>query len=301
MGHFQTSLQTDGQGVYTIDGVPRGRVKVEARTEDWISGGVSFATVTAAAASVDVTFGTGVSTDYTLTADNGFAVTITGGGQMYGGGSASSSAPFYWAYPLYVRDNQICCDDFAALDAGGRQLTFGPMDNGGGLFATRKVFMPQNGSFVRYLEIVENASGVARNVDVMIEASSAVPSWTTRWVVLPESSGNTYMAMDDTWNDNTPQYAAVAHVMSGSGTVPAPTWVPNGVESGNDNFTTFGWQATVPAYGRVAFLHYAVIRETDQSAAAVAEATALVDLTDPDALTGLSAEDKAGIVNFLVH
>jgi hypothetical protein len=215
---------------------------------------------------------------------------------------ASPTTPglFGEMYRAYVGGQYLCCDGVPKLDVDGRQLTFGPMDSGAGLLVSRKVFMPQSGAFVRYLDVVENATGVPMRVDVAIDAQTIADPETTRWTVLPEETGRTYMAMDDSWNSHQPESAALGHVMAGSGSVAAPARVLDGVESGFDNYAEFAWKATVPAHGRIAFLHYIVIRDKDQGAAAAAEAAALVDLADPEALAGLTADERGAIVNFLV-
>ena len=54
----------------------------------------------------------------------------------------------------------------------------------------------------------------------------------------------------------------------------------------------------VPAGGRIIFLNFAV--QAGTRAAALAEAGALLALTDPSATSDLSPAEKAAIVNFII-
>ena len=74
----------------------------------------------------------------------------------------------------------------------------------------------------------------------------------------------------------------------GAGTLPvAPGW---GVRSGAP--PEYVWSTIVPAGGTVEFMHFSVLGDPADPAGLQAQAQALVDLTDPDALFGLSAEEK---------
>ena len=63
---------------------------------------------------------------------------------------------------------------------------------------------------------------------------------------------------------------------------------------------SYSWHATVPAGGTVIFMHFAVQREPADFTGAANVATGLVNLTDPNALAGLSAAERAAIRNFVV-
>jgi hypothetical protein len=56
----------------------------------------------------------------------------------------------------------------------------------------------------------------------------------------------------------------------------------------------------VPAGGSVSFMHFALQRLPDDGAGAQTSAEALSSLTDPNALTGLTASEKAQIRNFII-
>jgi hypothetical protein len=76
------------------------------------------------------------------------------------------------------------------------------------------------------------------------------------------------------------------------------TYVP---ESGSDNYTEYQWSFVVPAFSKAAILHFAVVRQPNDAGGATSEAQALVNLTDPEALAGLTDEEKALIKNFIIQ
>jgi hypothetical protein len=47
-------------------------------------------------------------------------------------------------------------------------------------------------------------------------------------------------------------------------------------------------------------MHFAVQRPPTDLAGTKAQATSLVNLTDPNALTGMSAAEKAAVANFVI-
>jgi len=57
---------------------------------------------------------------------------------------------------------------------------------------------------------------------------------------------------------------------------------------------------TVPAGQTVILMHFGVQRDVTDDAGAVAQAQALVNLTDPNALTGMSAAEQSEVINFVV-
>ena len=298
LGYFDEYVQAGPEGEFSMSRVPQGRVKIVATSPSGDDVGVLHVTASAATTDVEVRYGTGVSTDYSLFGSNGLVVALTDVASMNGGGTSTTWGPLSYTYEGYLVGDYICCDYYPALDNNGRQLTFGPIEEGSGLFITRKVLMPEDGRFVRYLEIVENTTGIPRQVTVDVDANSQAPASSAKWLVTPDNSGRRYVVSDDTWNGATPRYAAVGHVMAGAGTVAASPRINGSFESGNSNYFQFGWQTTVPANSRVAFLHYIVLRDADQGAAAVSQSESLVNLSDPEALAGLTAEEKALIRNF---
>jgi hypothetical protein len=61
-----------------------------------------------------------------------------------------------------------------------------------------------------------------------------------------------------------------------------------------------GWRVEVHPGETVSLLRFLVQRDADDQSAAQSAAQSLADLSNPEALTGLSAEDRARIVNFVI-
>ena len=91
---------------------------------------------------------------------------------------------------------------------------------------------------------------------------------------------------------------ALAHVFAGAGVVAVPV---SGLffQDRNDS-PYYEWQTTIPAGGTVIFMHFAVQRAPTDRDGAANQAQSLVNLTDANALTGLTVEEKAAIRNFIV-
>jgi hypothetical protein len=62
----------------------------------------------------------------------------------------------------------------------------------------------------------------------------------------------------------------------------------------------FQYTVTVLPGQRVALLHYTLQRDPTDASGAQSAAEALVNLSDPNALAGLTAAEKAMIVNFVI-
>jgi len=115
----------------------------------------------------------------------------------------------------------------------------------------------------------------------------------TRAVVRPADTGNRYYVTDNQGRCCDP---AVAHVIGG-GTAVTPSIT--GVVDGNDQISTT-WRATVPAHGTIIVMHFAIQRGFTNAADAQVEADLLSTLSDPLAVSGLTAAERAQIVNFTV-
>ena len=82
---------------------------------------------------------------------------------------------------------------------------------------------------------------------------------------------------------------------------PGATAPPIEVQFSNNNDSIFyGWNLTVPAGGTVIVMHFAVQRGVADTAGAQSQAEALVDLSDPRALVGMTQTERSLVVNFSV-
>ena len=132
---------------------------------------------------------------------------------------------------------------------------------------------------------------------VYADLESAGNDWT-----LATSSGDALFEADD-------QYA----VFSADGTLEIVALVTAGAAGSQrpddayaEASTIWGYAYTawsalqVPVGGSVIVMQFVVVRESGEATAAEQQAAALADLTDPEALLGLSAAERALIVNFEV-
>jgi hypothetical protein len=301
-GHYEHSVQSNADGTFTFDRVPVGMVKLTGHDGSFTTAGVVNVSFTAATATITLTLGTAVQTDYVLTNDRGFRFKLTSTGGLYDGGlptTPSDSRPYGGTYESTVNNDYFCCDYTPALTVSGRQLTFGPLQTDM-LLQTRKVFVPQSGAFVRYLDVIENPLSVPVKATLKISAYLNMAASRTKIVVPASTTGNTYMVLDDTRNGRTPTAPALAHVLAGAGSIAVKPSLSSTPEEGTSNYAEYRWTVTVPPNGKIALLHFGVLREPADAAGAASQAISLVNLSDPDALAGLSAEEKAAIKNFII-
>jgi hypothetical protein len=82
--------------------------------------------------------------------------------------------------------------------------------------------------------------------------------------------------------------------------VPAKTVFTQTPKSGEDNYTEYQWTVTVPPNGKVAIMHFSVVRLPNDTPGVQSQAVSLVNLTDPEALAGMTADEKAAVKNFII-
>ncbi len=217
-------------------------------------------------------------------------------------------------------------DDFAPfvgrggqLDLGGRQLSL-PGDGPGGLEVTRRVFVPRDGYFVRYLEVLRNPTGAPITVDLRIRTHFGFTTearggftFTDPPQLVDSSSGDGFVlagpelgpaadrwaVIDDTVDAdpfvqrNAP---AVAHVFDGAGGLRAASGASFDLNGQAFARLESVWQAvTVPPGGRAVIMHFGV-QQLDRFAALTA-AERLAE-APPEAFEGIDALDLNGLLNF---
>ena len=185
------------------------------------------------------------------------------------------------------------------LELNGQQIEIAPEPFPGSyLQVGRKAFVPQNGGFTRYLEVLTNPFNAP--VTATLNISNGIPesvvgttasSYTV--IVDPSTTGNTYGVLEDLQDSST---SVPAFAFAGVGSAVAA----------NPNFTlqsqsaiSYQWTVTVPANQTVILMHF-VIQAPDVNTATT-QAQALVNLTDPNALYGMTAAEMSEVVNFNVQ
>ena len=157
----------------------------------------------------------------------------------------------------------------------------------------RKLFVPSTGGFARYLEILSNSGTIAQTVTVT--AAGYLGSETsTRVVVAPSDNENTFAVTDQ---DGLCCDPTLAHVFAGPGAAVGASAVQF---IAGDYYIQYAWEVTIPAGETRVLMHFAVQRDLPDTSGATTQAQALRSLTDPSALAGMSAAERAAVVNFVV-
>jgi len=204
----------------------------------------------------------------------------------------------------------------ATVEEKNREIAI-HQDNVGGLSVTRKVFVPADGYFARYLEIVTNPTDAP--VTAGLRLTSNISGNSNGGAASPEvfatSSGDTQLgvtdpATRDRWvviDDVQPAdpfiaggAPATAFVFDGPGATAAVSSAafaqPDPAIQLGPRELSYAWQnITIPPGGTVALMHF-VVQETTRPAAQAA-AERLLQLS-PEALAGLSTDEIAEVKNF---
>jgi len=192
-----------------------------------------------------------------------------------------------------VPQREFPCLNAGTLDTAGRQVVLGPVliHN---LQVSRKIYSPGVGGFARYLEEIQNPGISPVVVSVTISGNLGSDN-NTRIVVAPSQTNFTYAVTDQHGFCCDP---LLAHVFGGTSStlaVPAVQFIEN-----NDNIFYRWDNITIPAGQTAVLMHFAVQRPTNDLVGTKSQAASLVNLTDPNALTGMSTAEKAAVANFVI-
>jgi hypothetical protein len=318
-GNFNSATFADALGNYQISGVQVGAVQVAASAQSGPqvgsplgfaplagigSAGVASGVLTAnAPLNLNITLGNAISFQQfgqiNLDGADGFRYDVTCNGQLNDGGTVDRQ--FDDAYDgmyqvslsgaAFVR--QFPCLNAGTTDSTGRQLVLGPVTIHN-LQVSRKIYSPDAGGFARYLEEIQNPGTTPVVVSLTISGNLGSDN-STRIVVAPSQTNFTYAVTDQSGICCDP---LLAHVFGGTTStlaVPAVQFIPT-----NDNIF-YRWDNITIAPGQTAILmHFAVQRPPSDLAGTKSQAAGLVNLTDPNALTGMSAAEKAAVANFVI-
>ena len=302
LGYFNAWLTSDENGHYQRE-VPAGVVHVTPYRYDEAQSryehGYATTVVPAAGATLDVSLTEYEQFNVNLDGADGFRYDIRSDGAVSDGGRVDGSIEdaYDTAMELVIDDDEFCCSDWPRFELDRRQVVLGPSRTEP-LIVTRKVFVPEAGGFARYLELLSNPSSVARSVRVRVQTDVGAGS-TSRVVVAPLSTGHTYAVTNEDPEDGGGR-PAIAHVFNGPG---APVAVTYSDFRDEEDDMYYEWRVVVPPGETIALMHFTAQRDTDPAsgeAAAVAQAEALVSLSDPLALEGLTPLERSQIVNFAI-
>ena len=321
---------TDSFGTYTIGGVPEGSFTIFAvRPQDLLAGSASGAVTTdGEVVVVDVQLEEGLlpptlGTLVRLYDANNFDFAVQQDGSIRDGTTnvfRGDAAFNRGGFRLTVEGTSS--DAFGgaggSFELGGRQVAIPGAGPASGLDVRRKVYVPQQGYFARYLEVLTNPTAAPITVDLDLASSFRFIQVVREGFSFDEpprlistSSGDTDLdlsgATPDRWvvvDDNidadparSNNLPAVVHVFDGEGGATAA-----GAASFAVDFTArFGnldtaWQGLEVAPGETVIVMHFAAQQTSR-AAALATAARLAQLP-PEALAGLTAFERDRIVNF---
>lgn len=283
--YFTTS--TDANGNYSFSNIPIAQLQVQAFSDE--IAGIAYGTsVTGAELTINVTLGGAVTLPHTFNGTDTSLYDVDGDGRLNDGGFENHNDAYDGAYYLKVNGNYFSYNKVATLSNGGREILLGPdvMEN---LQVSRRVYVPTEGGYARYLDILNNPTASNITVAVKIEGYLGSNGY-TRLIVSPTQSGGRYAVTTDGGDD-----PALGHVFSSNDAplIGTQMFTPEGEFN-------YGWNVTVPAGGTVSLLHFAVQKATGDAIAAQTQAEALSTMTQSGMFEGLSSEDKANIKNFAV-
>lgn len=192
-------------------------------------------------------------------------------------------------------------DPIATQEDQSRELAL-RQQNMSGLNVTRKVFVPRDGYFARYLEIFSNPTANPVTLDLRLRTTFSAASAG----VISTSSGDALLqvtdpAARDFWavvdDSNATQPPAIALVWGSDTSLlsPASAAFTSSVSGTPATMQTYWPSLTVSAGQQVALLHFVVQGISRGGAQSAAERLAQLP---PEALSGLTSEELAAIANF---
>ncbi|HZI56889.1 MAG TPA: carboxypeptidase-like regulatory domain-containing protein, partial [Verrucomicrobiae bacterium] len=302
-GFFQDFTNGDNFGNYQFNFAQVGTVQVSAvDSGNPVSAGlVTVQLLPGQPLNTNITLGNAFSFRFlgqlNLDGVDGFRYDVQCDGELGDGGSVDRhvndayDGTYILGLSTSAFNRQFPCLSAGTFDAGNRQVALGYATMSG-LQVTRKIYSPVGGGFVRYLEVLNNPGVTPITTSVIVSGNLGSDS-DTRIVVAPSATNFTYAITDQSGICCDP---LLAHVFSGL-TPRVPVSAFQFISTNDDIF--YRWDnVTVQPGQTIIFMHFAVQREPSDLTGATAQAGSLRDLTDPNALTGMTDIEKAAVLNF---
>jgi hypothetical protein len=186
----------------------------------------------------------------------------------------------------------------ASVESNGQQVDF-PVQAIGSLNVSRKVFVPNDDGFARWLDIITNTGSSDATMTVGIANNLGSDSNT---IITNDSSGNTAPSIADTWAATFQNYSGtvstdprLGHVFSSPGATVGLAAM--NFANGDDN-PWWNYTVTIPAGQTRIIMNYGVVQAS--KAAAATKSEQLADLDDAHQLDLLSDAERAEVLNFAV-
>lgn len=280
----------DTSGHYQFAAIPVGGIRLQAVSGS-LRGSAEVTVVLDDTAQAEVRMGAEVSFPYVLSGTDTGRYDISCTGALTDGGFAGVRDSYDTAYQLSVGGNQYPCVSSAPVSLSGREVNF-PQQTvlSGALTLSRSVYVPAAGGFARYLDSIRNNSNETITVPVQIMANLGSDS-ATQIMVSPNTNGNRYAVTRDGGSDPT-----LAHVFGGIGGAAATDL--QFIAARDD--IRYGWTLSVPPGETRSILHFAVQRARGDVPNTMMAATLLESGAQSGMFDGLSSQERASIVNFVV-
>ena len=231
-----------------------------------------------------------VNLGFTLNDVNGFRWDIQSDGNI----SDGSNDAYDGGLRLRINGASFPGSVRGVLEVGGRELGLGPFPMSG-LQVSRKIFVPTDDGFARFLEILENPTGASISAQVFVTSNMGSDSG-TQLIATSDGDLNFTVADDYLVTDDSSDGGgdpSMAHIFSGLGTVLEPTAVLSNVPNDTISYT---FDVVVPPGERVIVMHFASQNANRDVAQSSADR---LQRLQGSALDGLSVEEQTEIINFI--
>ena len=297
-----TNLVAGSDGI-TVRAVGSSGTVAEKISNVTVSGGTTTVdlTVPLTAATLPITFYDGNGAPYRIETDGHLS---SGLNTLFETGSASTGGSVLELVASGITQRFAGGSASVTTSGNGREVAL-RQDNLAGLNVIRRIAVPADGYFVRYLDTLINAGASPVTIDLNLRTQLAatankpqlfmtssgdadLQAATDRWALFDDG------VQDDPFLVSTGNLPPTAAVWQGSGASLTPATLAYGVDG---ELLTSWSSVTVPAGGSVAFLHFV----TQQANRSGAQASAgRLSLLPPEVMAGLSSSDQTAIRNFAV-
>ena len=229
---------------------------------------------------------------YNLTDGGGFLWDLEG----YGWTNNGSGNAYDDGQELYVDGSRSPFFAQGVLSLDEREVRLGPWLRDGerdGLRVWRRIYVPADEAFARYIEEFENPTDQDREIEVRIYTDLGSPT-----TVVTTSSGDALLGLDDRWilHDNGVDGDGVPAVLTLYGDELGEV-SPSQVSFSSDDLNIY-WTITVPAGERVWLMHFHAQQQTQADAFAT---VAALGRFQGRALEGLGPDDYPRVVNMRAY
>jgi sarcosine oxidase gamma subunit len=295
---------TDSEGRYRFAAVSVGKFELSAELDDSSAAGVARGEITEAMQTVQANIQLGTHTHlYSLTLQNsasGYTYSFSEGGRAFIDTPSYSQNPLAWpSWVLSVNSAQFN-PGYAQPVAGSNQREWlvGPVDQGG-LDVSRRIYVPDNYGFIRYMDSIKNTGTTERVVDVGVELGYA--AYSSQLTLDPLQYTNSLLLVNPgSWlvESTPPVSLGVVWGANGSLIKPGALLVPRG---SGQNLIGWTWQSVRLMPGETAsFLSYG-LPGGDHAADLIGDTLSIYDGTHPLMFEGIGLEQKSQIRNFMVQ